>query len=123
MKRAGNPAAYPAVIAHHASPAVHAALSAPPVLSASAPVETAADDLVYVKSPIVGTFYRASAPNEKPFVSVGDQVEKGSVLCIVEAMKLMNEIDSEVAGEVVAVHVENGQAVEYGQRLFSVRPR
>jgi oxaloacetate decarboxylase alpha subunit len=82
-----------------------------------------ADDLVYVKSPIVGTFYRASAPTEKPYVSVGDQVEKGSVLCIVEAMKLMNEIDSEVAGEIVAVLVENGQAVEFGQRLFSIRPR
>jgi acetyl-CoA carboxylase biotin carboxyl carrier protein len=123
MKRAGSPAAHPMPVVHAAVPIVHAPLPGVPVVSASGPTETVADDLVYVKSPIVGTFYRASAPTEKPYVSVGDQVEKGSVLCIVEAMKLMNEIDSEVAGEIVAVLVENGQAVEFGQRLFSIRPR
>ncbi|HEX5000256.1 MAG TPA: acetyl-CoA carboxylase biotin carboxyl carrier protein [Terriglobia bacterium] len=121
MKRAGAAPVQPAGIVY-AAPPVQAA-PPPSTVSASGPVETAADDLVYVKSPIVGTFYRASSPTEKPFVSVGDHVEKGAVLCIIEAMKLMNEIDSEVAGEVVAVLVENGQAVEYGQRLFSIRPR
>ena len=79
--------------------------------------------LHYVTSPIVGTFYRASSPTSEPFVNVGDRVEKGSVLCIIEAMKLMNEIESEVAGEVTAIFVENGRPVEYGERLFAVRHR
>jgi acetyl-CoA carboxylase biotin carboxyl carrier protein len=122
IRRAGAAGAYPAH-GHAAAPVFAAVPQAAPVVSASAPAETAPDNLVYVKSPIVGTFYRAPSPTEKSFVSVGDQVEKGAVLCIVEAMKLMNEIDSEVAGEVVAVLVENGQAVEFGQRLFSIRPR
>ena len=75
-----------------------------------------------VKSPIVGTFYRSPDPNASPFVSVGDRVKVGQVLCIIEAMKLMNEIEAEVAGEVLRVHAENGQAVQYGDALFTVRP-
>jgi acetyl-CoA carboxylase biotin carboxyl carrier protein len=75
----------------------------------------------YVTSPIVGTFYRASNPSAAPFVSPGDFVKPGQTLCIIEAMKLMNEIESDVAGEVVKVLVENGTPVEYGERLFAVR--
>jgi acetyl-CoA carboxylase biotin carboxyl carrier protein len=75
-----------------------------------------------VKSPIVGTFYRASEPAARPFAEVGDMVKKGQVLCIIEAMKLMNEINAEADGEVVKVYVENGQAVQYGERLFAIRP-
>ena len=80
-----------------------------------------APELAIVKSPIVGTFYRASEPEAPPFVQVGDTVKKGQVLCIIEAMKLMNEIDSEYDGEVVNVYVDNGQAVQYGERLFAIR--
>jgi acetyl-CoA carboxylase biotin carboxyl carrier protein len=75
-----------------------------------------------VKSPIVGTFYRAPDPNSPPFVSVGDRVRVGQVLCIIEAMKLMNEIEAEVAGEVLSIHPENGQPVQYGDALFTIRP-
>jgi acetyl-CoA carboxylase biotin carboxyl carrier protein len=75
-----------------------------------------------VKSPIVGTFYRAPDPNSAPFVDVGDRVRVGQVLCIIEAMKLMNEIEAEMAGEVLKVHVENGQPVQYGDPLFTLRP-
>ena len=71
----------------------------------------------------MGTFYKAPSPNSEPFVSVGDFVGKGSVVCIIEAMKLMNEIESDLAGEVVNILVENGQPVEYGERLFAIRPR
>jgi acetyl-CoA carboxylase biotin carboxyl carrier protein len=74
-----------------------------------------------VKSPIVGTFYRAPAPGAKPFVEVGSRVKKGDVLCIIEAMKIMNEIKSDVNGVVEEVLVENGQPVEYGQPLFKIR--
>jgi acetyl-CoA carboxylase biotin carboxyl carrier protein len=76
-----------------------------------------------VKSPIVGTYYDAGAPGAPPFVRVGDQVEPGQVLCIIESMKLMNEIESEVAGTIVAKLCENGRPVEYGEALFAVRPR
>jgi len=72
-------------------------------------------------SPIVGTFYRASSPDADPFVELGDRVEAGQVLCIVEAMKLMNEIESDVAGTIVAIHPQNAQPVEYGEPLFSIR--
>jgi acetyl-CoA carboxylase biotin carboxyl carrier protein len=76
-----------------------------------------------VKSPIVGTFYESPSPGSAAFVKIGDQVEVGQVLCIVEAMKLMNEIESDAAGEIVKRLVQNGQPVEYGQQLFAVRPR
>ncbi len=94
--------------------------------SASAPPAEAAapaTDLHIVKSPIVGTFYECPAPGAPPFVKVGDMVEAGQVLCIIEAMKLMNEIESDVAGEIVQKLVANNQAVEYGQPLFAIRPR
>ena len=79
-------------------------------------------DLAIVKSPIVGTFYRSSEPGAKPFADIGQVVKKGQVLCIIEAMKLMNEINAECDGEIVKVYVENGQAVQYGERLFAIRP-
>ena len=84
-------------------------------------VAPAGEDLAIITSPIVGTFYRAAEPGAKPFVDTGDMVRKGQVLCIIEAMKLMNEIDSEYEGEIVSVYVQNGQAVQYGERLFAVR--
>ena len=76
-----------------------------------------------VKSPIVGTYYDAPKPGDPPFVKVGDAVEPGQVLCIIESMKLMNEIESEIAGTVAAKLMENGRPVEYGEALFSIRPR
>jgi acetyl-CoA carboxylase biotin carboxyl carrier protein len=80
------------------------------------------DDLHVVKSPIVGTFYSSPSPGMEAFVTVGAHVEAGQALCIIEAMKLMNEIESEVAGEVVRIFVENGQPVEYGEPLFGIHP-
>ncbi len=80
------------------------------------------EDLHVVKSPIVGTFYEAPSPGAEPFVHAGDHVESGQVLCIIEAMKLMNEIESDVAGEVMRIFVENGQPVEYGEPLFAIHP-
>jgi acetyl-CoA carboxylase biotin carboxyl carrier protein len=80
------------------------------------------EDVHVVKSPIVGTFYAAPTVGGEPFVSVGSRVESGQALCIIEAMKLMNEIESDVAGEVVRIFVENGQPVEYGESLFGIRP-
>ena len=97
-----------------------------PVSSASKEPSTAEESnlnqLSVVKSPIVGTYYSAPDPKEPPFVKVGDKVRQGQVLCIVEAMKLMNEIDSEYDGEIVDIHMENGQAVQYGDPLFSIKP-
>jgi acetyl-CoA carboxylase biotin carboxyl carrier protein len=75
-----------------------------------------------VKSPIVGTFYSSPSPSAPPFVKVGDEVQVGQPLCIIEAMKLMNEIESDAAGEIVRIYVENGQPVEYGQSLFAIKP-
>ena len=97
-----------------------APVSAPvsePVSVGSAPDD---DDSDYVTSPFVGTFYRAPSPNGDPFVDIGDSVVPGQVLCIVEAMKLMNEIEAEAAGTIVEVLVENGKPVEYGDRLFRI---
>jgi len=107
------------------SPAPVSSTVAPAVSSPAAPspVSKETEDLVYITSPIVGTFYKAPGPTSEAYVSVGDFVEKGTPVCIIEAMKLMNEIQSEVAGEIVAVLVENGQPVEYGENLFAVRPR
>jgi acetyl-CoA carboxylase biotin carboxyl carrier protein len=117
--------------------AVHAATTAPLAI-ASAPVATgiappsppsppaevaraAEEELHIVHSPIVGTYYESPSPGSPPFVEVGDKVETGQLLCIVEAMKLMNEIESDVAGEIVKKLVNNGQPVEYGQGLFAIR--
>ena len=110
----------------HVAPSLPAASVAGPGLSSPpTPGQVSAedDDLFYIKSPIVGTFYKAPTPTSDPFVSAGDFVEKGTVLCIIEAMKLMNEIESEIAGQIVAVLVEDKQPVEYGERLFAIRPR
>jgi acetyl-CoA carboxylase biotin carboxyl carrier protein len=109
-----------------AAPPVAAAPSAvnhtaPAPAAAEPSVSEEGDELAIVKSPIVGTFYRAPEPTAKNFVEVGDAVKKGQVLCIIEAMKLMNEIDSEYDGEVTNIYVENGQAVQYGERLFAIK--
>ena len=88
-----------------------------------AAVSAPASNEQIVKSPIVGTYYDAPKPGDPPFVKVGDAVEPGQVLCIIESMKLMNEIESEVAGTVVAKLMENGRPVEYGEALFAIRPR
>jgi acetyl-CoA carboxylase biotin carboxyl carrier protein len=93
-----------------------------PVAAASAP-PAPEEGLHTVKSPIVGTFYEAPSPGAPPFVKAGDQVEVGQVLCIVEAMKLLNEIESDVAGEIVKKLASNGQPIEYGQELFVIRPK
>jgi acetyl-CoA carboxylase biotin carboxyl carrier protein len=85
--------------------------------------EVVEEDGMVVKSPIVGTYYDSPSPGSAPFVKVGDQVEPGKVLCIIESMKLMNEIEAETAGTVIAKLVENGKAVEYGESLFTIRPR
>jgi acetyl-CoA carboxylase biotin carboxyl carrier protein len=94
---------------------------APPA-AGEPPAAESTEGLYVVKSPIVGTFYRSPAPNAPPFVEQGDRVKVGQTLCIIEAMKLMNEIESEVAGEVVRCYIENGQPVEYGQSLFALKP-
>jgi acetyl-CoA carboxylase biotin carboxyl carrier protein len=86
-----------------------------------APVVTEEPGIVYVKSPMVGTFYRSPSPESKPFVDVGSKIEDNSLVCIIEAMKIMNEIQAETKGTVVEMLVENGQPVEYGQRLFKLR--
>jgi acetyl-CoA carboxylase biotin carboxyl carrier protein len=105
---------------------IQSAAATQPAGPATAAESAAADEeggeLAIVKSPIVGTFYRAAEPGAKPFVSVGDVVRKGQVLCIIEAMKLMNEIDSEYDGEIASIYIENGQAVQYGERLFAIKP-
>jgi acetyl-CoA carboxylase biotin carboxyl carrier protein len=103
------------------------AAAAPPaqVGGTAAPIAELGEEieLAVVKSPIVGTFYRSSEPGSASFVEIGSSVKKGDVLCIIEAMKLMNEIDSEYDGEIVNVYVENGQPVQYGERLFAIRTR
>ena len=104
---------------------VPAAMAAPSAPSAEALAEAdlrGGEDLFLVKSPIVGTFYASPSPGSEPFVKIGSYVESGQTLCIVEAMKLMNEIESEASGEVLRIFAENGQPVEYGQPLFGIRP-
>ena len=116
-----EPPAAPVAAAPHAA-AAHGPVPPGPAPAApvpAAPVEAA--DVHLVKSPIVGTFYRAGSPDAKPFVSPGDRVSKGQVMCIVEAMKLMNEIEADIDGEVMDVLVSNGQPVEFGEPLFRVR--
>ena len=120
-----NHAAGPAPAAPFVSLVPHPAGSAavaPAAGSTPAPAAPEASDLVLVRSPMVGTFFRAPDPNSPSFVNTGDRVKVGQVLCIIEAMKLMNEIEAEVAGEIAKVHHENGQPVQYGEALFSLRP-
>ncbi len=102
-----------------AGPAVPAV--APPP-KAEVPVAKETDSLVYVKSPIVGTYYECSSPGAPPFVRIGEHVTPGKVLCIIESMKLMNEIEADVAGVIESKLVQNGQPVEYGESLFGIRP-
>jgi len=109
------------------APAAAAAAAAPRPAAGPAPgsaeaLAAADEGLHWVASPIVGTFYRAPNPDAEPYVKVGDIVHEGQTLCIVEAMKLMNEIESDVAGTIVKVLPDNAQPVEYGERLFAVRP-
>lgn len=99
------------------------AVSAADKTAAAAPAPAVAPtSQIKVTSPIVGTFYRSSSPDKPPYVEVGDVVKKGQVLCIIEAMKLMNEIESETAGKIIQALTENGQSVEYGQPLFVIEP-
>jgi acetyl-CoA carboxylase biotin carboxyl carrier protein len=112
---ASRPTAMPEIIVAGASSAASAA-------SGAAPEPRATEDLHLVKSPIVGTFYASPSPGTEPFVKIGGYVDDGQTLCIVEAMKLMNEIESDSSGEVLRIFVENGQPVEYGQPLFGIRP-
>jgi acetyl-CoA carboxylase biotin carboxyl carrier protein len=105
----------------HESPAATAGSQ----VSSAAASETVVSEegLHIITSPIVGTFYRSPAPEAEPFVDISSVIETGTTLCIVEAMKLMNEIPSDVSGEVVEIYADNGQPVEYGQKLFGIRPR
>ena len=120
QQQAPHPTVLPEVFA--ASTQAHApATAAAPAPPAGEAGEDAS--LHMVKSPIVGTFYESPSPGSPPFVKIGDQVENGQILCIIEAMKLMNEIECDVAGEIVKRFVQSGQPVEYGQALFAVRPR
>jgi acetyl-CoA carboxylase biotin carboxyl carrier protein len=103
-------------------PAPHQAPAGPQAaFAAPVPADDTELELAVVKSPIVGTFYRSSEPGAAAFVDVGDRVKKDQVLCIIEAMKLMNEITSEYEGEIVSVYVENGKPVQYGERLFAIK--
>jgi acetyl-CoA carboxylase biotin carboxyl carrier protein len=127
IKRGVMISAAPTAIQAGPATPVHSAASPtePPAASAgsSRPATAAEEGLHIVKSPIVGTFYESPSPGSPPFVKSGDVIEAGQVLCIIEAMKLMNEIEADVSGEIVKRLVNNGQPVEYGQPLFSIRPR
>jgi acetyl-CoA carboxylase biotin carboxyl carrier protein len=112
---AAAPAAAPVAAASASAPAA----SAPAAPAAAAPA--ASEELHIIKSPMVGTFYESPSPGSAPFIASGDRIEKGQIVCIVEAMKLMNEIEADAAGEIVKRLVSNGQPVEYGQPLFAVR--
>jgi len=119
-----RPAAEPAASAGPEAAAGLASTPAPPraLTAADADAEPEADDSVHViTSPIVGTFYRSPSPEADPFAQIGERISKGKILCIIESMKLMNEIESDVEGEVVAVYPRNGQPVEYGEKLFAIR--
>ncbi|MBV9479704.1 MAG: acetyl-CoA carboxylase biotin carboxyl carrier protein [Acidobacteria bacterium] len=114
------PAVTPLTTDSHNAAAPPAPPPSPPATPAAAAPE---ESLHSVRSPIVGTFYESPSPGAPPFARMGDLVEVGQVLCIVEAMKLMNEIESDVAGEIVKKFVSNGQPIEYGQELFGIRPK
>ena len=114
-------AGFTAVESHAPTPAV-APPAAPPAPVAAPKAPEPAENELLVKSPIVGTFYEASSPSNPPFVRIGETVQPGAVLCIIESMKLMNEIEAEIAGVVTSKLVTNGQPVEYGEALFGIRP-
>jgi acetyl-CoA carboxylase biotin carboxyl carrier protein len=119
-RSAPAPAPAPSSVREAAAPGPSAAGEAS--LPASAPASELDKTLQLITSPMVGTFYRAPDPTASPFVDLGDAVKKGQTLCIVEAMKLMNEIESDVDGTVVEIFVENAKPVEFGQKLFAVKP-
>src|SRR5215472_16671184 len=104
--------------AETASVASHLPSSAPPLPGAAAEIDS---NLHMITSPIVGTFYRSPSPEADPFAEIGSKVSRGKILCIIESMKLMNEIESDVEGEIVEVYARNGQPVEYGEKLFAIR--
>lgn len=113
----GAPVAYVAAPAPAAAPVAAPVAEAAPAAAAPAPAAPAGHT---VKSPMVGTFYRASAPGAKPFVEIGQSIKEGETICIVEAMKILNEIEADKSGTITQILVENGQAVEYGQPLFVI---
>ena len=117
IRRAARGGSPPAL----AAPIGREAISNPPSAQVAAPTPDTAG-LLRIEAPMVGTFYRAPAPDAEPYVREGDIVQKGTVVCIIEAMKLMNEIESEVRGRLVKIPAENGQPVEYGQTLFLLEP-
>ncbi len=122
IKRASNHASSVSSVSAEAAGAPAVPAIAPHAAPQEIP-QKVEEDVYYIKSPIVGTFYKAASPTSEAFVSVGDFVEKGTVVCIIEAMKLMNEIESDAAGEILSILVENGQPVEYGENLFAIRQR
>jgi acetyl-CoA carboxylase biotin carboxyl carrier protein len=126
IKRAPTHKEYVMAPAPQPQPLAHAPVPAAPqpvATAGAAPAKALETDGTLVKSPIVGTYYDSPSPDAPPFVKVGDSVEPGQVLCIIESMKLMNEIEAETGGTIVAKLVENGRPVEYGEALFSIRPR
>jgi acetyl-CoA carboxylase biotin carboxyl carrier protein len=126
LRKGGDVTFHPAMPRMEYPPAAIVAPAVPetqaPAAPAEKPAEPAKSSHTMVTSPIVGTFYRSSSPDKPPYVEVGDTVKNGQVLCIIEAMKLMNEIESETAGKIVQILVENGQPVEYSQPLFVIEP-
>jgi acetyl-CoA carboxylase biotin carboxyl carrier protein len=122
IRKAGETSEY--AVSPAASATQSQEITAPAEAPSAAPEAPPADaGHTLVKSPIVGTYYEAGSPGSAPFVKVGDAVEPGQVLCIIESMKLMNEIEAEIAGTIAAKLVENGRPVEYGEALFAIRPR
>ena len=119
LKKAGGPAS---VVEYVTAPPQAAAVPASHAAPSAKPAEPPSD-ITYIKSPMVGTFYRSPSPDASPFVEAGQTIENGQVVCIIEAMKLMNEIKAEVAGKIVEVLVQNGDPVEFGQPLFAVQTR
>ena len=127
LKKGGTPhqaapAAAPVIVSAPAAPAAPANGPANGAPAAPEPAAEAKSDTVEIPSPMVGTFYRSSTPDADAFVNVGDNVTADTVICIIEAMKVMNEIKAEAEGEIVSIHVENGESVEYGQPIMTLRP-
>jgi oxaloacetate decarboxylase alpha subunit len=124
LRKGGDVTFHPAMPRMEYPPAsiVAPAIAVPSAAAAEKAVETVKTNQIKVTAPIVGTFYRSSSPDKPSYVEAGDLVKKGQVLCIIEAMKLMNEIESETAGKIVQILVDNGTPVEYGQPLFVIEP-
>ena len=124
----GTPEAVPSapqerIITVQSAPSAAPQVQAPPTAPPAAEPAPVKEDLHLVRSPIVGTYYESPSPGSPPFVKPGDMVEAGQIICIVEAMKLMNEIEADASGEIVKVLVANGAPIEYGQELFAIRPK